>query len=80
MDTCLGVSNSGKDVSPVCFSDYWKSSKTTNVDDSIDTYTNTVIYRDYWPKDAESQGIPGYDIPSSYLFAICKYAPIFLKD
>lgn len=78
MDTCLGVSNSGGDVSPICFSDYWESKKSTN--DSIDTYTNTVIYRDYWPKDAESQGIAGYDIPSSYLFAICKYAPIFLKD
>lgn len=78
MDTCLGISNSGGDVSPICFSDYWESKKST--DNNIDTYTDTIIYRDYWPKNAESQGIAGYDIPSSYLFAICKYAPLFLDN
>lgn len=88
MDTCLGVSNSGSRISYFAFSDYWES--------SIDNkgYLNEAnVWRDFAPKE-ESDTTNGqteenkdsdpnsafFDIPSSYLFAIAKYAYPILKE
>lgn len=60
MDTALGIDNSGKYVTPFAFSDYWE-----------ETEDGIKVYKDYWDKNSENIG---YDIPSSYLFAIAKYA------
>ena len=76
MDTCLGINNDGKNVSYYAFSDYWKNSS----GDIIDYDDNQVpivqappitIYRDHAPKVADASL---YDVPSSYVFAIAKYA------
>jgi hypothetical protein len=65
MDTALGIDNAGEQgISKYAFSDYW----TPNNDEEI--LKNCLVYRDYKPK----YGFSGYDIPSSYLFAIVKYA------
>ena len=81
MDTCLGVSNSGSKISYFAFSDYWDWKG--SVEDG--TLTETKIYRDYAPKgdDLEDNGVGAesfYDVPSSYLFAIAKYAYFVLSD
>lgn len=77
MDTCLGVNNAGAPVNYFCFSDYWHG----NIDESSTSdYVipgSINIYRDYSPEgDARPVGFSGYDTPSSYLFAIAKYAAI----
>lgn len=73
MDTCLGVSNSGSRISYFAFSDYW------DWKNSIDSEGNmgaVKIYRDYAPKSSSGDisGDEFFDTPSSYLFAIAKYA------
>lgn len=82
MDTCLGVSNSGSKISYFAFSDYWESS----IDD--DGYiTPAKIWRDYSPNEVKDEtesptesssdeelDSSYFDVPSSYLFAIAKYA------
>lgn len=84
MDTCLGRDNNGNPTSYFCFSDYWRSdikeydengdlidrSITPNAV-AVKTVNNGVtIDRDYFPI---TEKIVGYDIPSSYLFALAKY-------
>ena len=80
MDTSLGTSNSGGATSYFCFSDYWnnKVEIITNEDGSVkETILNGVtIERDYYPL-VHDNGEHGYDIPSSYLFAISKYVASF---
>lgn len=88
MDTCLGRDNSGQATDYFCFSDYWNSDiKEYDEDGKIIDRTNptdvnkvatkivnngVTICRDYFP-----QGITGgYDIPSSYLFAVAKYTKV----
>ena len=72
MDTALGVDNSGGPVSFFSFSDFWKNSE------EYDDRTNSIksngveIYPDH------DQTNTGYDVPSSYLFAIAKYATMDL--
>lgn len=89
MDTALGTSNSGGDTSYFCFSDYWKTNITEYRDEEgnpvIDSEGNTVyknsgvnIYRDYYPEDPSLPS--GYDIPSTYLFAVSKYAACFESE
>lgn len=83
MDTCLGRTNGGGFSSYFCFSDYWKTNYTKYVEDGKEYVqaTGCDIHRDYYPqRDAsqESSIPPGYDIPSSYLFAIAKYAKAVL--
>ena len=77
MDTSLGTSNSGGSTSYFCFSDYWnnKVEVITNEDGSVkETILNGVtIERDYYPLSHTEVSENGYDIPSSYLFAISKY-------
>ena len=89
MDTALGTSNSGGDTSYFCFSDYWKTAITKLLDEEgnevLDESGNPVyknsgaeIFRDHYPDD---KGLPsGYDIPSTYLFSISKYASCFSKN
>lgn len=76
MDTSLGISNSGDDISSFCFSDYWKTNIIENGEDEngnkIYLNNGVIVHRDYVPGDLKG----AYDIPSSYLFAIPKYACI----
>ena len=78
MDTCLGVSNSGSKISYFAFSDYWDWKN--SIDEGI--FNSVKIYRDYSPKeeglDVSSSSF--YDVPSSYLFAIAKYAYFVLRS
>lgn len=82
MDTAFGRTNSGADVVYFAFSDYWVSTITR------DTLGNIVpspitVYRDFYPEinETNKKDIPqGYDIASSYLFAIAKYAQIFVNN
>lgn len=69
MDTSFGKNNAGRFVSPFAFSDYWEADETGMV----------TVSRDYWDADSSQLSTgdganTGYDIPSSYLFAIAKYA------
>ena len=86
MDTCLGKTNAGGKTSYFAFSDFWKSNITRydssgNVIPDDDTTTpvarvtnnGTDIYRDCFLHNSH---VVGYDTPSSYLFAIAKYAAI----
>ena len=73
MDTCLGVSNSGSKISYFAFSDYWDWANSFEGSNFI----STKIYRDYSPKSGGNSEVGAdsfYDVPSSYLFAIAKYA------
>ncbi len=73
MDTCLGIDNDGKDSTYFAFSDFWEDN---SAKDSEEDYYNAVpvnIYRDYFDK-TQADGIVGYDIASSYAFAVAKYA------
>ena len=84
MDTCLGRDNNGNPTSYFCFSDYWRSDikeydENNELIDralnpnavAVKTINNGVtVDRDYFPI---TEKIIGYDIPSSYLFAIAKY-------
>lgn len=84
MDTALGKNNSGDKVSYFAFSDYWKSNITRydaggNIipDDDTTTEVARVVnngvtnFRDTF---FFNSGVEGYDTPSSFLFAIAKYA------
>ena len=82
MDTCLGINNAGQDVSYFAFSDYW-SYDDSNVDsEGTVTPSSVIIYRDFSPKSNAAGGTNAadyYDTPSSYLFAVAKYARL-IKD
>lgn len=69
MDTALGVDNNGEDTNYFAFSDYWENSSRTT---GGKTYSEGVnIYPDYFNQNGTEKG---FDVPSSYLFAIAKYA------
>ena len=76
MDTCLGINNDGENVSYYAFSDYWRNDQETILDYDIDG-TPIVsadiinVYRDHAP---QSSDVNLYDVPSSYVFALAKYA------
>lgn len=75
MDTCFGLNNAGEDkVTYFAFSDYWLSNCVT--DNGIDKPTEATIYRDFCPISLMGDG---YDIPSSYLFAVAKYARLIFQ-
>ena len=75
MDSGLGTNNKASLTNYFAFSDYWHSQFTT--EDGVDKPTNVRIYRDFSP---HSQGENGYDIPSSYLFAVAKYAKLLYPN
>lgn len=75
MDTCFGLNNAGQDkVTYFAFTDYWLSNCVTN--NGIDYPTEATIYRDFCPIALTGDG---YDIPSSYLFAVAKYARLIFN-
>lgn len=90
MDTCLGITNQGSDADFFSFSDFYKTktieSGTTIVNGEEMTKNlvqETYLFRDFFPKSdypeydistEDYADIHGFDIPSSYLFAIAKYA------
>lgn len=76
MDTCLGINNSGGKISYFAFSDYWDG-QLKKTQDGVDYPDNVNIYRDFSPS---TLGSNGFDIPSSYLFAVAKYARLIFKD
>lgn len=76
MDTCLGINNSGGKISYFAFSDYWDG-KLKKTQDGVDYPDNVNIYRDFSPS---TLGSNGFDVPSSYLFAVAKYARLIFKD
>lgn len=88
MDTCLGKSNAGTKTSYFAFSDYWKSNierydSSGQLIPDGDTVTpvarvvnkGITNFRDTF---LDGNNVNGYDIPSSYLFAIAKYG--YLMD
>ena len=65
MDTGLGGDNGGSiTITPFAFSDYWETDKSGEVNRHLD----------YWPQDTTETG---FDVPSSFLFAIGKYAAYY---
>lgn len=76
MDTCLGINNSGGKISYFAFSDYWDG-KLKKTQYGVDYPDNVNIYRDFSPS---TLGSNGFDVPSSYLFAVAKYARLIFKD
>ncbi len=65
MDTGFGGDNAGSiTITPFAFSDYWETNETGLV----------TRHFDYWP---ESTTEIGFDVPSSFLFAIGKYAEYY---
>lgn len=76
MDTCLGINNSGGKISYFAFSDYWDG-QLKKTQDGVDYPDNVNIYRDFSPS---TLGSNGFDVPSSYLFAVAKYARLIFKD
>ena len=92
MDTANGRDNGGKYTSPFAFSDYWTTPNNNSSQNIIyrDFYPNTKTSAANHPANGhedniadknEADNVPrGYDIPSSYLFAIAKYAKIFFTD
>ena len=70
MDCAFGEDNAGhEDVSYLAATDYWRSPIKNNYVDRV------AISYDYWPQGGEK----GFDYPSSYLFAIVKYAQPILS-
>lgn len=73
MDTALGKDNDGKKVGYFAYSDYW-----TILTESTELIDATV-QRDFQPKGIVST-VSFFDVPSSYLFAIAKYASVVLDE
>jgi hypothetical protein len=86
MDTCLGINNESGDVKYFAFSDYWGSTEelspyTINVigeENAQPVYVlgSIDILRDHTPNTVTKKDF--FDTPSSYLFAIAKYAKSIL--
>lgn len=65
MDTGLGGDNGGSiTITPFAFSDYWETNESGIV----------TRHLDYWPQSTTETG---FDVPSSFLFAIGKYAAYY---
>jgi hypothetical protein len=81
MDTCLGINNDGENVSYYAFSDYWESPDNTVIDYDINgvpivSVPSINVTRDFAPESSDSNL---YDIPSSYIFAVAKYAKSIIE-
>lgn len=75
MDTALGVDNGGNEVSYFAFSDYYDIPSDESYEGQASLLKKAIVYRDF-----AFQGTGSYDVPSSYLFAIAKYAKLILGD
>lgn len=72
MDCAFGENNAGKEViSYLAATDYWHSNMRAD-----GTVEQAVVHYDYW----NDQDSTGFDAPSSYLFAIAKYAQSILNN
>lgn len=72
MDTALGINNGGARIGFFAFSDYW------NVETTLDSQnkkhiSEATIWRDYSPTSGDFS-LEYFDSPSTYLFALAKYA------
>jgi hypothetical protein len=67
MDTALGKDNAGNNSEYLCFSDYWRPDSATQGGSTV--LKPAISYKDWYDINVEG----GYDIPSSYLFAVAKY-------
>lgn len=74
MDTSLGKDNAGNNSDYICFSDYWEPASKEQGGTII--LEPAVSYKDWYQKDIKG----GYDVPSSYLFALAKYGYHILKN
>ena len=74
MDSSLGLLNDGSLADYFAFTDYWYS-KYEELENGVLRPSEVTIYRDFSPS-----GNHGFDIPSSYLFAIAKYSKIFENE
>lgn len=82
MDTAFGRFNNGTSMENAyfSFSDYWVSNEYEAKE--------ITVYKDFYPRtnsldpyvSSQQTKIDGYDYPSSYLFAIAKYAAIAFED
>ena len=71
MDSSLGLLNDSSLTDYFAFTDYWYS-KYKELENGVLRPSEVTIYRDFSPA-----GNHGFDIPSSYLFAVAKYSKIF---
>ena len=76
MDTALGITNTGTRMTYFSFSDYWQS-----VVDNDNILRPVNIIHDWAPLSShqEDETVKFFDVPSSYLFAIAKYAPVIQR-
>lgn len=72
MDTCLGVDNGGKNSTYYAFSDLWENDIESVDGDTVRLRGPVTVHRDYFSPTDDST-IVGYDVPSSYAFAVAKY-------
>ena len=81
MDTGLGKNNAGTYINYFAFSDFWESQWNSVPRTDYGILNQVNIIRDYSPEsfvDDES-GSSFFDVPSSYLFNIAKYAKSIFK-
>ena len=74
MDTSLGKDNAGNNSDYLCFSDYWEPKTSTTGGSTV--LEPAASYKDWYDKNIKG----GFDIPSSYLFALAKYGYHILRD
>ena len=81
MDTGLGKNNAGTYINYFAFSDFWRSvyKKAPNAD--VYEMEQVGVIRDYSPASFtdDETGSSFFDVPSTYLFAIAKYAKSIFK-
>lgn len=82
MDTGLGKNNAGTHINYFAFTDYWKSRWEKIKDKNAGTLKQVEVIRDYSPEKIDENNDRGsafFDVPSTYLFAVVKYAKSVLS-
>jgi len=76
MDTGLGKNNAGTYINYFAFSDFWRSRWSPLPKTNIGSLNQVDVIRDYSPETFadDETGSSFFDVPSSYLFAVAKYA------
>ena len=73
MDTCLGIDNNGNNSTYYAFSDLWEGEEIpSGIVNSFEINDQVTVSRDYFMPEFH-ENIKGFDIPSSYAFAVAKY-------
>lgn len=78
MDTALGRSNKGSSTKYFAFSDYYYTNQYEQ--NGLIVSQDNKIYRDFFPVSTSGQSLDGFDVPSSYLFAIAKYQALLNEN